>query len=554
MGLFIHFTAQLNRIEPADWEIAYQDSLVLLRRFPATLIRADSQQIGKHRRYFFTDKIVRNSGDENECWSICGDRDSGCDAENFSLHRHLRRQIADGSFKAPEVDVLWAEELEISYGAGVGVEIFGNKTQGCPYHLALLAVAALFEYRFPGRCFVFGDIDIESAQQAVRWANAVLSTEIGLPVCCDGPVLYQRVAALYDDHNLAIERFETLFRGSEEETLQVLLAHVEPCKLSHYLAVKLNDYKSLSQLGATRILSSYLSATQNLEALINLVQVANRSRTQSEFSPKALLKVLCQGFVTLDFEERTPLFALARPVDHLATIEDTFSQVFMTLAGAPRDIGFHMNRNALLEVFAAHAPDQREQFQEIIATEEEHCRMSLAKIVEVAGKKRSAGEPLPALVNKDAGTKVVHVLEKEKGATRHPDADLPGVGYILRQIEGQREEFPIVEYVIEMIGQKLDKIVQKNQNIFDSADRQHYLNLIGWAGEKQGIRLWYEAWKDIDEEMDLEVLKHLTALFLISEREINFWNLRNYILEHKSVWPWLVTQPKITASINPRGN
>ena len=549
MGLFIHLTAQLNRIDPADWENAYQESLVLLRRFPATLIRVGSQRIGKHRRYFFTNKIVRNSGDENEYWSICGDRDSGRSAEDFSLHRHLRQQTTDYSFKAPEVDVLWAGEQEISYGAGVGGDLFGNKTQGYPYHLALLAVAALFEYRFPGRCFVFGDIDIESAHQVVHWANAVLSIEIGLPVCCDGSALYQRLAALYDDHNLVIERFETLFCGSEEEALHVLLAHVEPDKLSHYLAVKLNNYEFLSQLGATHILSGYLSATQNLEALIDLVQVANRSRTPSEFSLEALLKVLCHGFVTLDFEEREPLFVLSRPVEHLATIEDTFSQIFMTLAGAPKDIGFYINKDALLEVFASHATDQREQFREIIATEEDHCRMSLAKIVEVVGERSPAGESPPALVNEDAEARISHVLEKENDATRHPDADLPGVGYIIRQIEEQRQEIPLVERAIEMIGQALDEIIQKDQNIFSPVDRQHYLDLIGWAGEKQGIQLWYEAWKHIHEETDLEVLRCLTALFLISEREINFWNLRNYILEHKSVWPCLVIQPKITAEV-----
>ncbi|CAK0769996.1 conserved hypothetical protein [Gammaproteobacteria bacterium] len=543
MGLFINLTAQLNRIEPLDWEAAYRDSLVLLQHFPATLVRHDSQKVGGHRRYFSTDKIIRDPSGEDECWSISGDRDSGRDAEEFSLHRYIHRQPGYDSAKTPDVDVLWAGEKAIDYrDGGRGINLFGNKTQGYPYHLALLAVAALFEHRFPGRCFVFGDIDQESARQVVRWVNAVLPAEpvaIGVPVCFDGPSLYRRLASLYDDQKLVTKRFKTLFHGSEEETLHVLLAHAERDGLCQSLAEDLNSYQSLFQRGATSILSSYLSATQDLEVVIDLVLTANRSRTQPEFLLEDLLKVLCQGFVTLDFPERAPLSVLSRPVERMATIEETFSQIFMSLAGAPLDMGFYINRIALLEAFAARAPDRREHFLDIIHTEENHCRKKLAKIADVAGQ-RSGETPTTALLEDGAET-TAQVLCKDDAA-HHPENDLPGVSYILRQIDEQREEFPYGERAIEVIGQGVNRIIQKDQDTFGSTDQAHYLDLIGWAGEKQGIGLWHEAWKEIDKESDLEILKSLTALFMISEREINFWHTRIHILEHKTLWPRLLNQ------------
>ena len=542
MGLFINLTAQLNRIEPSDWEAAYRDSLVLLQRFPATLIRHDSQKVGEHRRYLSTDNIICDPGGEDECWLISGDRDSGRHAEGFSLYRRIHRQPGYDSAPDPDRDVLWAEEGAIDYrDGGEGINLFGNKTQGYPYHLALLAVAALFEHRFPGRCFVYGDIDQESARQIVRWVNAVLPdepVEIGVPVCFEDPSLYRRLASLYDHQKLLLERFRTLFHGSEEETLQVLLAYAERDGLRQSLAADLNSYQSLSQRGATAILSSYLSATQDLEAVMDLVQAANQSRTQPAFTLEDLLKVLCRGFVTLDFSERAPLSVLSRPVERMATIEETFSQVFMSLAGAPSDMGFHIDRIALLESFAARAPDRREQFLEIIHTAEDHCRKTLAEIADAAGQRRS-GETA-ALVEDGAGT-TDQVLLKED-ATHHPEKGLPGVSYILWQIEEQREEFSHREQAIEMICQGVNRIIREDQDMFGATDRQHYLDLIGWAGEKQGIRLWREAWKEIDEESDLSILKCLTALFLISEREINFWHTRIHILEHKTLWPRLLNQ------------
>lgn len=59
MGLFINLTAQLNRIEPSDWEAAYRDSLVLLQRFPATLIRHDSQK-GCDRQIMYQQQHLRH--------------------------------------------------------------------------------------------------------------------------------------------------------------------------------------------------------------------------------------------------------------------------------------------------------------------------------------------------------------------------------------------------------------------------------------------------------------------------------------------------------------
>ena len=46
-----------------------------------------------------------------------------------------------------------------------GRDIFGNKTQGEPFHLAVLAVAMVIETRLPRQAFVFGDFDRQQCER-----------------------------------------------------------------------------------------------------------------------------------------------------------------------------------------------------------------------------------------------------------------------------------------------------------------------------------------------------------------------------------------------------
>ena len=86
MGLYIHLTVQLQHIDSRAWEKAYDESLLLLQRFPAPLIRFKACEIGEYHRYQTTDKIVCDLGSVKERW---------------------------------EVDVLWAEDQAISFPSGV---------------------------------------------------------------------------------------------------------------------------------------------------------------------------------------------------------------------------------------------------------------------------------------------------------------------------------------------------------------------------------------------------------------------------------------------------
>ena len=547
MGLFIHTYIQPERIDPAEWEAAYQDSLRLLQHFPGSLIRLDRRRVGEFTRYVLTDNIVCERDTDDEHWSICGDSLSARRAEKFAMYRSLPRQVQGIQKTAPQSEeILWAATDSIDYIDSSGVDIFGAKTQGYPYHLAVLAVGILLENRFAGRCFVCGDIDGHQAGHMLMWINGVLGVELQLPVCVDGKRLYRRLDQAYSDPVLAIERFETLFRGTNEEELQLLSECAPADALHRRLAARIGGYRSLHQLGAKRIVAQYLAVVGKLDPLLALIATANRSR-ETPFPLEQLLEVVCNLFVTLPYEERQALMALARDGNELATIGDTLSRVFQTLAGTPTDTAFYLDKAELLDYFARLAPQQRSAFAKIIDDAEARCRASLATMSAAMDETANTDTAARALAV-DGGVLVTECEEDAGGDGQAPDRDEPqaahpGAAYILDQIHSQRESFPAPVKTAQEFGDFLRRTIAGNPGQFNDDARDHYLHLIGFGIQENGIPLAETAWQAIDREMDIVVLKHLAAFILVREREIAFWRWRIYILEHPQLWPHLVTPP-----------
>ena len=63
--------------------------------------------------------------------------------------------------------------------------LWGNKTQGEPYHMYLLSIACLIEARLGYKAFVYGDITRGQCRKAVEMANEYLDMPIDIPDRCD---------------------------------------------------------------------------------------------------------------------------------------------------------------------------------------------------------------------------------------------------------------------------------------------------------------------------------------------------------------------------------
>lgn len=67
-------------------------------------------------------------------------------------------------------------------GKGGYANLFGNKTQGLPYHTMVLAIATLVENRLPGAAMAAGDIDATAALMACRELEKIFGESFSEPV------------------------------------------------------------------------------------------------------------------------------------------------------------------------------------------------------------------------------------------------------------------------------------------------------------------------------------------------------------------------------------
>lgn len=94
--------------------------------------------------------------------------------------------------------------------------MWGAKTQGEPYHVYLLAVAALIEARLGTKAFTYGDVTRGQFRKAVEIANQYLDEPIELPDRCHMDRLLKRVAQLPLSPHEQLAVFEQFFLGTQD--------------------------------------------------------------------------------------------------------------------------------------------------------------------------------------------------------------------------------------------------------------------------------------------------------------------------------------------------
>jgi hypothetical protein len=177
MGVSIDLRINPKGISAQQWEAVYQESLSLLRGFPIPLRRVGSQQIASTERYLYSRELVNNEGTVDEHWSVSGDLLSEQGGEDFRLYRrpeHYSRYFFEEDWlRGKDHSVLWEDGEYLDEMTGNGFNLFGGKTQGAPFHLAIVAMGILFENRFPDQCFLTGNIDRSECEHMSRWPEHV---------------------------------------------------------------------------------------------------------------------------------------------------------------------------------------------------------------------------------------------------------------------------------------------------------------------------------------------------------------------------------------------
>lgn len=276
MGIFLSFRVAPRRISPAQWEDVYQEALQIVDHCDL-MDRIFTERNGS--QFVFARKTA-----ERELWDrglgilVCGTMASGCNMEYFDLFRNLEHNIRSEPEEDNGADILldglfteWdSKDPDIPQPSGI-YELWGNKTQGKPGHIPLLAIACLFADRFPEAVKVGGDVTAGQCRAAVRLANQCLTRPIQMPVTCRAEALARRLRAVGIPPIKQAETFFHLYLGTLTSEVGTILRGVfSPEVLYQYFRNELIQYKPEDRNFQTA-LRDYLMLGLEFSDLLNML-------------------------------------------------------------------------------------------------------------------------------------------------------------------------------------------------------------------------------------------------------------------------------------------
>ena len=523
MGLYIHLSVNFRGITKDAWEAAWLESLDILKKFPLPLFRYDVETKKGKERHVYSRNLILDAETAEECWHLEGDLLSRQTAETFDLYRHLEAYTKEsGQHACYDHSVFKTDEPAYSCSSN-GLQIWDSKTQGFPYHLAVLAVGIMLENRFPENCYIYGDIKEQQVTEVLRWLETTYNEEYAKPICFDASRLYKKLHLVYaPDRQATIERFADLYHGEDRDLLKAMFSTVGEEETFAYWIAELNHYESLDQWGAQEILQAVLEATEDVELLIEFVEKANslRSAAQRPFEMSYLLKKLCNDFIFVPPSEREYARILNQRSEDLQTIDDVLGQLFMKMAGMPYLSPLYIPADELFEIFALHYPKQGEEFKLIIEEGQKKLNKWLNELQQTIAQLEERLDNDPDLP------------EDEEPETSSIENYPLHEQYIVRQAIQQQEDYEIHNQYLPELEAALQGLIEKHPKLFEGKSVDAYLRGIYEFSFDAGWGLSAEGWQKLDQIKAVPQLKNLFALAIVDNHETTFWRWRKHIFEH----------------------
>ena len=529
MGLYIHATINLKGISDTDWEAAWLDSLDIFKRFPVPLSRHTIETKRGSKRHVYAQNLILDKGKADECWYLEGDLLSMQTGETFVLKRHLaaykeQYRTHHGCFKSA---VFKTDELEYPSSSN-GVELWDSKTQGYPFHLAILAVGIMLENRFPDNCYIHGDIEETQVEVMLDWLEAVYSKPYQQPICFDADRLYEKLNAVYKNKKTLFERFTVLYQGERTDECKALMRFMGKEGAYNHYAKDLNYFNSLDQWGAQDIMRTILEVTEDVYELVAFVEtaIAQRPKKSKAFDWGDVLKLLCKDYVFVNPVQRESMKRLTKKSDDMDNINDVFGRLFMKMSGLPHISPLYVPADELLEIFALRDPKNGKKYKDIL-DEYEKKLTDMTKTVDETVQ--AIDEALEE--NTDFQEEIEEKEEKIDGYAPHEQ-------YIVRQAIQQQDRFGAYDQNVPAIRESLDKLMKKHGVFYDKKTAEAYLKEIYDYSFQAGFGVSEKGWKTIDALTDLDILKYLFVLASINNNEMTFWRWRKHIFETPATWQY----------------
>ncbi|MBK9258898.1 MAG: hypothetical protein IPM54_03595 [Polyangiaceae bacterium] len=346
MGVHVILDIDPNQIEPGAWAAVYDETLDLLRAWRPRLLGWGSRTIDGCRVQMYTRSIEFGRDANKVHWTVVGDQKTLTTSESQSMYRDIAHYGKASERRPNDVDILVQAADPKNDDTSGPACVFGNKTQGHPYHFAMLAAAMLVEERFPRAAMVWGDIDKGQAERAGRMAKRFLGRELRLPVRVDAPRLIERLRSHYDDDALP-DAFARVFQDEPGLGEEAVLRAFPGRSGARQWVRSLIGYKSPTVLGVMRSLIAWLNADRDVA---EACQVACFSSEGPRFEPQAFVKALVATWVSVDPSVRRPVEAFRKPSEEAPSIAYLMGSFFLDMEAMGRNTRVHISKQHMAEI------------------------------------------------------------------------------------------------------------------------------------------------------------------------------------------------------------
>lgn len=330
MGVFINLHIIPNRIDPEDWRAVYRETLTLIHAFPfLSRVRGEDGF-----PYAARTTETKDLADGCTGWYVDGDMRNGSNMESYQLVEDIQnyQQRENGEDNGYDILLDGLYDLEVGHPQ-CSINIWGNKTQGEPAHIFLLAIACLICDRFPHAAFVDGDISAGQCYQATQWANQFLTSPIGMPVTADIERLLPRLksAGLTEQQRLEVF-FELALARKDSDLGDCLKDSFSPQDISAYYREKLKPrHRTAGQLyldGAA--LKEYLALELDFRQLCWLVMADPEG---NRLTPEEFMRELLRRKLHVEEKETGDYTSFSRGSAQVDTVGSMLIRAFLMLHG-----------------------------------------------------------------------------------------------------------------------------------------------------------------------------------------------------------------------------
>ena len=504
MGVYIHLSIEAERIDAAEWKTFYAEARDFLTAHPDGILGLRRESIEGTERVVLSRCIEHDQDDSSRRHlHVCGDLNSLMTGESFLLYEDIRHYQAG---RADRSSGEGADLLSRVLAGEHGRMVFSEKTQGQPYHFAILAVAILCEWRFPERALVNGDINAAQCAESIAMLAEHCGIRPSLPLLFDTERLC--AAVVEPEPSVAsIGRYlDTVI--DTEDALRVLHKRLAPDILVEWLAREAAAYEGNVTLGVTRTFRIWIDSTQDLDGLI---QAACLRDAGPRWTPAQLASALVSTGLTREPEPIDGLDRLDRPDSVPSSVYSQFGNAFLDMAGlSARNCRYPLGADAVIACLRQHFPDDAETCAQIIERETAALTQDLRGLGQWAER------------TTQASLRDVETGDGESFVRYRP-------GDVLSTVQ---------EAMLSQLGTAIASTWASWRAQLDDAMQsdlpKRHRRLIEMINDA-GITLTERAWAWIDAEEDLAMLDLLLLLMAKDDNTLFLANLRRGFGEHRDL-------------------